>query len=62
MYFHLILKDKKTFYTIDLPYTTALSVSGTNYSVTYYDDSDLTTSHTATYVFGNYYIYVVPAE
>lgn len=62
MYFHLILKDKQTFDTIDILYATAVSVSGTNYSVTYYTDSTLASTTTSTYVFANYYIYVVPSE
>lgn len=62
MYFHLILKDKRTFNTIDVPICTAVSVSGTNYSITYYDDTSLLTPHTATYPFSNYFVYVVPVE
>jgi hypothetical protein len=62
MYFHLILKDKRTFDTVDFNFCTSVSVSGTDYSITYYDDSTLTTPHTATYVFANYYVYVVPVE
>lgn len=62
MYFHLILKEKRTFNTIDIPICTAVSVVGTDYSITYYDDATLTTPHTATYAFGNYFVYVVPVE
>ena len=62
MYFHVILKDKQTFDTIDYEYVTSAVVSGTNYVITYYDDATLTTPHTGTHVFANYYIYVIPAE
>lgn len=62
MYYHLILKDKRTFDTIDYNYCTSAVISGTNIVVTYYDDATLTTPHTGTYAFSNYYVYVVPAE
>lgn len=62
MYFHLIIKDRATFDTIDLLYCTSLVVNGTNIVATYYDEPELQTQHTGTYVFANYYVYVVPND
>lgn len=60
MYFHAIVKNKNTFDVVDHPYTTDVTISGTNIVVTYYATSALTTPLTATYAFANYYVYVIP--
>lgn len=61
MYFRVVIKNRTTFNAADFPYATALSVSGSNYSITYYDDDTLTApAHTATYSISDYLVYVVP--
>lgn len=62
MYFHVIVKDRQTFDTNDYNYCTSLAISGTDVVVTYYDDATLTTPHTATFAFSNFYVYVVPND
>ena len=61
--FHVILKKKTTFDVADFPYATALSMSGSNYSVTYYSDAAHTGSATTTtYASADYLLYVVSKQ
>lgn len=63
-YVRCIIKDRETFDTVDYPYCYGISVSDPNqeYTVSYYTDSTMGTTASATYNFNNYYIYVVPAD
>ena len=60
---HVIMKRKTTFDTIDIPYATSLSMSGTSYSVVYYTSADHTgAAQVSTFASADYLVYVVPKE